>query len=87
MLCRVGVALLLGFVLGFGLPVGSAQTSPTPADAKPPEKKPDYSQEAFVNEQSTTRIVFENDGTGTREAGSRVRIQSDAGVQRFGGGD
>ena len=48
------------------------------------ESKPDYSKEAFVIEQSSTRITFENDGTSTRESSVRVRIQSDAGVQRYG---
>jgi tetratricopeptide (TPR) repeat protein len=75
--------VLFGFVLGFGV-LCSAQTSAKPADAKAPEKKPDYSKEAFVYEEATTKIVFENDGTGTREGGSKVRIQSEAGVQRFG---
>lgn len=49
-----------------------------------PDAKPDYSKEAFVIEQTSTRIVFENDGTGTRESSARIRIQSDAGVQRYG---
>jgi hypothetical protein len=31
------------------------------------EAKPDYPMEAFVIEQSSTRITFENDGTGARE--------------------
>jgi tetratricopeptide (TPR) repeat protein len=57
------------------------------AHAQAPSKpgaKPDYSNEAFVVEQTSTRVVFENDGTGTRESSARVRIQSDAGVQRYG---
>jgi transglutaminase-like putative cysteine protease len=49
-----------------------------------PGAKPDYSNEAYVVEQTSTRIVFENDGTGTRESSARIRIQSDAGVQRYG---
>jgi uncharacterized protein DUF3857 len=48
------------------------------------ENQPDYSKEAFVIEQSFTRISFENDGTGTRESSVRVRIQSEAGGQRYG---
>jgi tetratricopeptide (TPR) repeat protein len=48
------------------------------------EVKPDYSKEAFIFENSVTHIVFENDGTGTRESFVRIRIQSDAGVQRYG---
>jgi tetratricopeptide (TPR) repeat protein len=52
----------------------------TPATASP---KPDYSQEAFVIEQSSTELAFENDGTSAEKIAVRVRIQSDAGVQRF----
>src|SRR5579863_9510882 len=76
--------LLTGCILSAGALSGLAQTPSKPADAKPPEKKPDYSQEAFVDEDDITRITFENDGTGTREASMRIRIQSDAGVQRYG---
>ena len=82
--CRRPRALFFGLVFGCGLLCFCPDRPPKLADTKPPEKKPDYSQEAFVDEQSITKIAFENDGTGTREAGSRVRIQSDAGVQRFG---
>jgi len=46
--------------------------------------KIDYSKEAAVIEDSSTRLAFENDGTGTREASARVRLQSDAGVQHYG---
>ena len=35
-------------------------------------------------ESYSTKVVFENDGTGSRESTTRVRLQSDAGVQRFG---
>jgi tetratricopeptide (TPR) repeat protein len=52
--------------------------------SKPANTKPDYSKEAFVDEDDSTKIVFENDGTGTRETSVRIRIQSDAGVQRYG---
>lgn len=50
---------------------------------RPPAAKPDYSKEAFISEESLTKVTFENDGTGSREAMERVRIQSDAGVQHF----
>ena len=46
--------------------------------------KPDFSKEAFVIEQDSTRVSFENDGTGIRETESRIHIQSDAGVQQWG---
>ncbi|MGI9102705.1 MAG: DUF3857 domain-containing protein [Terriglobales bacterium] len=41
-------------------------------------------QEAAVIEQQDTRVRFENDGTGVREMTLKVRVQSEAGVQRFG---
>jgi tetratricopeptide (TPR) repeat protein len=52
------------------------------ARAQPP--RPDYSQEAFVIEQSKTTFRFEKDGTGRRDAYMRVKVQSAAGVQAFG---
>src|SRR5579863_850374 len=88
MLRRLRVTFVAAtFVLPFaGL---TAQVSPTTSqsDRKPSNTavaKADYSDEAFVDEQDTTKIDFENDGTYTREDSSRIRIQSDAGVQRFG---
>jgi tetratricopeptide (TPR) repeat protein len=70
---------LLFFAIAVFLPRTYAQASPPPAKVKT-----DYSQEAFVIEEDSTRIIFENDGTSVRESAARVRIQSDAGVQRFG---
>lgn len=49
-----------------------------------PGPQPDYSAEAYVVEESAERWNFEGDGTGTHENTARVRVQSDAGVQRFG---
>lgn len=46
--------------------------------------RPDLSQEAFIFEQISTKVTFENDGTSERETSVRARIQSEAGVQRFG---
>jgi tetratricopeptide (TPR) repeat protein/transglutaminase-like putative cysteine protease len=51
------------------------------------QTKPDKSstaQEAAVVEQLTTRVHYENDGTGTVEHTMSVRIQSEAGIQRYG---
>lgn len=62
----------------------AAQSPPKPADNKPADSKGDYSKDAFVDEDDVTKIVFENDGTGTRDSSVRIRIQSDAGVQRYG---
>src|SRR5712692_5097304 len=46
--------------------------------------QPDYSAEAYVIEESIERWSFESDGTGARESTASMRVQSDAGVQRFG---
>ena len=74
------------FSLAFWLPFNrvDAQAPSKPADAKLAGGKPDFSSEAFVIEQDSTRIIFENDGTGTRQSTARIRIQSDAGIQRYG---
>src|SRR6185437_11250111 len=40
---------------------------------------PDYSEEAFVIEQSKSTFRFEKDGTGRRDASMRVKVQSAAG--------
>lgn len=52
-----------------------------PAAAQQP---PSYANEPYVVEQSRTSERFENDGTGTREVYFRIKVQTDAGVQRFG---
>src|SRR5256885_13457011 len=48
------------------------------------EKAADYSQQAFVIEKYLTKIRFENDGTSQREQITRIRVQTQAGVQAFG---
>src|ERR1041384_4529507 len=78
------IALLLTFSLLFGIPV-SAQKGAGKSPAKTAEAaKPDYSQEAAVVEQLNTAYRFERDGTGQRESTLRAKVQSDAGVERFG---
>lgn len=54
------------------------------APSKPDISKSDHSQEAFVIEQFSQKVRFENDGTSSREDTARVRIQSEAGVQQYG---
>src|SRR6185369_5172574 len=83
------IALVLSFSLLTSLQSVKAQTSKDkPATpAKPAEtapQKPDYSQEAVVVERVSTTYRFEKDGTGQRELNLRVKVQSDAGVERFG---
>ena len=58
---------------------GRAQTSP-PQNAA----RADYSQEAAVIEEMSTRIAFENDGNFTREQTTRTRVLTDAGMQQWG---
>ena len=45
---------------------------------------PDTKGEAVLVEQYLTRVHFENDGTGFREVTFAARIQSEAGIQRYG---
>lgn len=54
------------------------------APERTPNPKTDYSQEAYVVEQFMQKVKFENDGTAVQEVSARVRIQSDAGLQRYG---
>ena len=61
-------------------PANSAQPKPKKAESKPP----DYSQEAAIVEQYHTSMRYENDGTGAREIGARIKLQSEAGVERYG---
>jgi hypothetical protein len=44
----------------------------------------DYSQDAYVIEQSRTARPFENDSSGGRETYLRMNVQSEAGMQSFG---
>src|SRR5262252_149238 len=48
------------------------------------DKAPDYSQEAMVIEQMRVTYRFEKDGTGMHDIALRVKLQSDAALQRFG---
>jgi len=44
----------------------------------------DYSKEAFVIQQLTSRFTFENDGSERREMQASIKVLSDAGVQKWG---
>ena len=72
--CALSLTLVLATLLA-----GRAQTSPPRAPATD-----DYSQEAAVIEEMSTKIAFENDGNFTREQISRVRVQTDTGVKQWG---
>jgi tetratricopeptide (TPR) repeat protein len=51
---------------------------------KKEEQKPDFSKEGVVIEQSLTRVDFNTDGTSKRQQKTRVRVQSEAGIQQYG---
>ncbi|MGO9863132.1 MAG: DUF3857 domain-containing protein [Terriglobales bacterium] len=70
--------LILAIALAL-LPSSRAQTSPPPVPAKD-----DYSQEAAILEEMSSKIAFDNDGNSTRDQTTRVRVQTDAGVQQWG---
>jgi tetratricopeptide (TPR) repeat protein len=84
-------ALLLVFCLlqldHFGSTIAQSQTReqppPKPLGTEKAEAS-DYSQEAIVLEQLKMFYRFEKDGSGQRELTVRVRVQSEAGLQRFG---
>jgi Tfp pilus assembly protein PilF len=44
----------------------------------------DFSKEGVVSERLETKVVFQSDGSYTRDQKTRVRVQSDAGVQEYG---
>ena len=75
---RVPVLLLLAAHLF------SQSPAPKGTPAKKTASVPDFSQEAFVIEHFHRKVKFENDGTSATEDSMRVRVQSDAGVQRYG---
>ena len=66
--------VLLAALLAGHAQISSPQTS----------VKSDYSLEAAVIEEMSTKLVFENDGNSTREQTSRVHVQTDAGAQEWG---
>ena len=68
------------------LTTGAAPPSPealVKAPAARDESPADYSREGIVVQHSFRDIVFEADGTGTREAEVSLRIESQAGLQQF----
>jgi len=82
---RIGLlSLLLAVAIAtIALPNIIAQ----PAAKKPEstaEKAPDYSQEAMVIEQLRVTYRFEKDGSGMHDLALRVKLQSDAALERFG---
>ena len=81
--------LLCALLLSASLTAQQQQTSPA-APANPPQSstpaaaKSDFPQEPFVIEKYALTARFENDGTAERSLRSRIKVQSDAGVQQLG---
>lgn len=86
---RLPYSTVFLLVVGFALQsfaAGNAKAADSQL-AKTVEKaaaKADYSQEAFVIEKVRTAYRFENDGTGSREIYAKIKVQSEAGVNRWG---
>ena len=57
---------------------------PAQRDTEARDSATAFRDEAFVVEQLQTVVRFENDGTERRQQTARVRVQSEAGVQRLG---
>jgi len=49
-----------------------------------PAVAPDYSQAPYVIEEMSSKLSFDGDGNRSREQVTRVRVQSDAGLQQWG---
>ena len=67
----------------------AASSTPVPSDGKPqpaPEAiaAPHTIQEAYVIQQFSTEINFENDGTETHKTQAKIQVLSEAGVQHWG---
>src|ERR1700690_1689084 len=70
----------------FSLTVVWAVFLPSRAQISPPRvtAKDENAQEAAVIEKTSTRVDFANDGNFTNEQTTRIRVQSDAGVKKWG---
>ncbi len=73
----------LGFLPRFCVLLAAAAVAQA-TPSKPATAKADYSQEAFVIERFSAKESFENDGTSSLVESAQIRIQSEAGVQRYG---
>jgi tetratricopeptide (TPR) repeat protein len=62
----------------------SALTPAQQVETKPADPAAAFRDEAFVFEQLRTAVRFENDGSERRQQTARVRVESEAGVQRLG---
>jgi tetratricopeptide (TPR) repeat protein len=76
---RLIVILFLVLALPFNLQAQSPSTSPA-VNQFVAETKKDFSQEPAVFEYIHESMRYENDGSGTREIRSRIRVQTQAGL-------
>ncbi len=72
--CVISFSVFLALSLA-----GRSQTSPPQSRAKE-----DYSKEAAIIEEMSTKIAFDDNGNSTREQSTRVRVQNDTGVKQWG---
>jgi tetratricopeptide (TPR) repeat protein/transglutaminase-like putative cysteine protease len=63
--------------------VSSAKETQAGGSAPAKASAPDYSSEAFVYEKVLTKAAFAKDGTETADSQVMVKVQSQAGVQKF----
>src|SRR5215203_2433953 len=76
--------VLASFLLALPI-ISRAQTAGNkPQSSELAKQNPDYSQEAAVVEQLSNAYRYESDGMGQHDLSLRVKVQSDAGVERFG---
>jgi tetratricopeptide (TPR) repeat protein len=83
--CLVALLFAISFSSNVsGHPQSTAAPPPAPEhphnDKTPP---PDFSQEPLIIERYFLSARFENDGSGERTLSSRIKVQSDAGVQQL----
>src|SRR5437867_1887093 len=81
--CLIAILVAASFQLVHS-PRSQAQTPPPPVPQPTKEKAADYSQEALVVEHLRVTYRFEKDGTGQHELSLRVKVQSEAALERFG---
>lgn len=81
---RLRAVALAAIFLGVALPAAPQKSTAAAPQKSAAAAHPDYSHQAAVIQSIRTAVSFNNDGTGTRDTTARVRVQSNAGVQRYG---
>jgi len=72
--------LVFGLMAVLAVSLALAQQKPA---APPALTARDFSKEAYTIERRDVRIAFEDDGTGSRQVSSEIKILADAGVKAF----